>query len=221
MAIVRWSRHSGGETPPFHGYAVLGGREYYLKGLGGDRIEVGIVIYNIIGIRGWARHGIRVVVMNRVFMSLLVLSFALTADAQGGSEVVEMTPPEEVVALIESVTAEEAFNLIATLDGFEKVDNAYEFFEFPVEIGTPTMIAHGNAMHRDEILWFMDRLTGSSLVFDDTDEKGRFDRFFLEEGSNDLLYVHVGINGNDTVLILFQGGERGEIDKFLEKLKAE
>lgn len=47
-----------------------------------------------------------------------------------------------------------------------------------------------------------------------------FDRMFLDGDNNDLLYVHVGFNGNDTVLILFHGGSRTDIDKFIVELNA-
>lgn len=43
-----------------------------------------------------------------------------------------------------------------------------------------------------------------SMVYDDTDEQGRLDWLFLDQVNGDLLYVHIGINGNDSVLILFK-----------------
>ena len=59
------------------------------------------------------------------------------------------------------------------------------------------------------------------MVYDDTDERGRFDRWFLDQVNDSLLYVHIGINGNDSVLILFKGGKRKDIDKFINKLTVE
>lgn len=147
---------------------------------------------------------------------------ASTSEEEENAKVIErIAPDNDVVELIESVTVEEAFNLIATLEGFEEVKDVYDFFNFPKGIGEPTMIMHANAKHREEILWFMDRLPEGSMVYDDTDESGRFDRMYLDTDSNDLLYVHVGFNGNDTVLILFQGGNRADIDKFNGELNAQ
>ncbi|MDE6512089.1 MAG: hypothetical protein K2L00_08390 [Muribaculaceae bacterium] len=146
---------------------------------------------------------------------------ASTSSGSDNSEATEAASAEEVVELIDSVTIEEAFNLIGTLDGFMEVKNVGDFFNFPEEIGKPTMILHVNSEHRDEILWFMDRLPEGSMVYDDTDEQGKFDRMFLDGDNNDLLYVHVGLNGNDTALVLIQGGNRRDIDKFIEELNGQ
>ena len=146
---------------------------------------------------------------------------ASTSSESDNSEATEAASAEEVVELIDSVTIEEAFNLIATLDGFMEVRNVDDFFNFPEEIGKPTMILHANTEHRDEILWFMDRLPEGSMVYDDTDEQGKFDRLYFDPVSNNLLYVHVGLNVNDTALVLIQGGNRTDIDKFIVELNAQ
>lgn len=137
------------------------------------------------------------------------------------AKVVKMTPADEAVALIESMTPEEVFDMMATFDGFEEMNNVYDYFEFPKEIGKPTMIIHGNAKYRDTILRLLELLPEGSMVYDETDRQGRFDRLFLDADNSTLLYVHVGINGNDTVLILFRDGSRPDIDKFIDKFNAQ
>ena len=46
-----------------------------------------------------------------------------------------------------------------------------------------------------------------------------FDRLFLNKDTYDVLYVHLGFRGNDSVLILFKGGKREAVDSFIESLK--
>ncbi len=120
-----------------------------------------------------------------------------------------------------SLSVEEIFEAAAQIEGFQKVKYTEDSFKFPKNIGNPTMIIHGNAEPRDAVLCYLGQLPEGSMVYDNTDEKGRFDRLFLDQVNGYLLYVHIGINGNDSVIILFKGGKRKNIDKFINKITAE
>lgn len=119
------------------------------------------------------------------------------------------------------LTVEQVFSKASQIEGFQKVKYMEDDMKFPKNIGKPTMIVHGNAEPREAVLALLAQLPDNSLIYDDTDERGRFDRLFLDENTNNLLYVHIGINGNDSVLILFKGGKRENINKFIEKIKNE
>lgn len=119
------------------------------------------------------------------------------------------------------LSVEKVFGATSRIEGFQRVENVYDYFKFPKNIGKPTMIIHGNAEPRDAVLGYLGQLPEGSMVYDDTDERGRFDRWFLDQSNGNLLYVHIGINGNDSVLILFKGGKRKYVDKFINKIIAE
>lgn len=119
-----------------------------------------------------------------------------------------------------SLSVEEVFEAVSQIDGFQKVKYLEDGFKFPKNLGKPKMIIHGNAEPREEVLALLAQLPDGSLVYDDTDERGRFDRLYLDEATDNLLYVHIGINGNDSVLIFFKGGKRKNIDKFINQITA-
>lgn len=119
-----------------------------------------------------------------------------------------------------SLSVEEVFEATSQIEGFQE-ENVYDYFQFPKSLGKPTMIIHGNAEPRDTVLDYLRQLPEGSMVYNDTDERGRFDRWFIDQVNGSLLYVHIGINGNDSVLILFKGGKRKDIDKFISKITAE
>lgn len=116
------------------------------------------------------------------------------------------------------LNVDEVFELITRMNGFQEVVYIEDDIKFPSNIGFPTMIIHGNADPREAIIDLINRLPKSSLVYDRTNEQGKFDRMFLDEKTNHLLYVHVGLGGNDTVLIIFRGGKEKDIQNFINKL---
>lgn len=119
-----------------------------------------------------------------------------------------------------SLSVEEVFEATSQIKGFQEVEKVYDYFKVPKNLGKPTMIIHGNAEPRETVLDYLRQLPKGSMVYDDTDDRGRFDRWFLNQVNGSLLYVHIGINGNDSVLILFKGGKRKAIDKFINKITA-
>ncbi|MBD5267949.1 MAG: hypothetical protein HDS41_07245 [Bacteroides sp.] len=120
-----------------------------------------------------------------------------------------------------NLSVEDVFEAASRIAGFEKVKYMDDSFNFPKNLGKPSMIIHGNAEPREAVLSFIAQLPDGSIVYDDTDKSGRFDRLFLDQVNYYLLYVHIGISGNDSVLILFKGGKRKNIDKFINKITAE
>lgn len=117
-----------------------------------------------------------------------------------------------------SMTVEQVFNEASRFDGFQKVEYTPDDIKFPKEIGTPEMIIHGNAEPRNAVLALLSKLPTGSLVYDNTDERGKFDRMFLDKKTNYLLYVHMGFGGNDSVLIIFSGGSKRAIEQFLKNV---
>lgn len=119
----------------------------------------------------------------------------------------------------QNLTVVDVFEAVSKIDGFQEMDYVEDDIKFPVEIGTPKMIIHGNAEPREQVLRLLKNLPESSLVYDSTDERGKFDRIFINTITYDLLYVHIGLVGNDTVLILFRGGNRKCIDEFIKDIR--
>lgn len=117
-----------------------------------------------------------------------------------------------------SMTVEQVFNEASRIDGFQKVEYTPDDIKFPKEIGTPEMIIHGNAEPRNAVLALLAKLPTGSLVYDNTDERGKFDRMFLDKHTNYLLYVHMGFGGNDSVLIIFRGGSKEDITTFINSI---
>lgn len=117
-----------------------------------------------------------------------------------------------------TLTVEQVFNKASFIDGFKKVEYTPDNIKFPKEIGVPEMIIHGNAEPRNAVLALLSQLSEDTLVYDNTDERGKFDRMFLDKNTNYLLYVHIGFGGNDSVLIIFRGADNSEIEQFLKNL---
>ena len=118
-------------------------------------------------------------------------------------------------AFSQTFTVVDVFDSVSKIDGFQEMEYVEDDMKFPSNIGTPNMIIHGNAEPREQVLRLLNKLPKGSLVYDSTDERGKFDRIFLDKSTCDLLFVHIGLGGNDSVLILFRGGMRKDIDKFL------
>lgn len=110
------------------------------------------------------------------------------------------------------------FELTTRMNGFQKVEYIDDAITFPSDIGSPTMIIHGNADPQEAIIDLINRLPKSSLVYDRTNEQGEFDRMFLYEKTNHLHYVYFGLEDNDTILILFRGVDKNCITDFISKL---
>lgn len=121
-------------------------------------------------------------------------------------------------AYSQTLSVADVFKAVSNIDGFQEMDYVEDDIKFPKEIGTPRIIIHGNAEPRDQVLKLLKKLPKGSMIYDNTDERGKFDRIFLNKTTYDLLYVHIGLGGNDSVLILFHDGIIDAIDKFIDGL---
>lgn len=120
------------------------------------------------------------------------------------------------------LAVEEVFERASRIDGFQSVEYMEDYdIRFPSGMGTPQMIIHWNAEPREAVLSLLGRLPEGLLVYDYTDERGRFDRVFLDRENYDVLYVHLGFGGNDSVLILFRDGDRSVVDSFIRLMTEE
>ena len=119
----------------------------------------------------------------------------------------------------QNLTVVDVFDAVSKIDGFQEMDYVEDDIKFPAEIGNPKMIIHGNAEPREQVLLLLKKLPEGSLVYDSTDDRGKFDRIYLDKSNYNLLYVHIGLGGNDSVLILFRGGNRNCINDFINNIK--
>lgn len=121
---------------------------------------------------------------------------------------------------IKELTLDEVFGKVSKIERFELLDFPGGDMGFPNNLGKGTMAIHPNASPRDEIIYLLSQLPPETLVYDNTDEKGRFDRIFVENGTS-LMYVHVGLSTGDTVVILFKDGNKDNISDFVNKINQE
>lgn len=118
------------------------------------------------------------------------------------------------------LTLDEVFGKVSKIERFEVLDFPGDDMGFPDNLGKGTMAIHPNASPREEIISLLNQLPDGLLVYDNTDEKGRFDRIFVENGTS-LMYVHVGSSTGDTVVILFKDGNEDNINDFVNKINQE
>lgn len=118
------------------------------------------------------------------------------------------------------LTLDEVFGKVSKIERFEVLDFPGGDMGFPDNLGKGTMAIHPNASPREKIISLLNRLPDELLVYDNTDEKGRFDRIFVENGTS-LMYVHVGSSTGDTVVILFKDGNEDNINVFINNINQE
>ena len=126
----------------------------------------------------------------------------------------------DVSAADEGLTFARLFDEVAAIERFEVLDVQGGDMGFPADIGKGKMAIHPNATPREEIVSLISSLPEGSLVYDCTDEDGRFDRIFIEDGTS-LLYVHVASGTGDTVVILFTDGNKQCIHDFIDRINKE
>lgn len=120
-----------------------------------------------------------------------------------------------------TLTVQEVFDIVSNAEGFHKDNGETILDDFPKNIGTPSVLVHGDAEPRQFVLDLISRLPERSMVYDNTDDLGRFDRIFLDKDNSLLLYIHIGLAGNDSILILFKGGTIDAIKDFIDKITFE
>lgn len=115
------------------------------------------------------------------------------------------------------LTLDDVFGKVSKIERVEVLNFPGGDMGFPDNIGKGIMAIHPNASPREEIISLLNQLPSETLVYDNTDEKGRFDRIFVENGTS-MMYVHVGSGTGDTVVILFKDGNNDSISDFVNKI---
>lgn len=134
--------------------------------------------------------------------------------------VVTLTGIFAAFAADRELTFDELFDKVSHIDRFEVLDFNGSGMGFPINLGKGVLAIHPNAEHREEIIALLDQLPRESIVYDKTDDEGRFDRFF-KEGDSTLLFVHVGHGTGDTAVILFKGGKVEDVNDFIDRINRE
>lgn len=124
------------------------------------------------------------------------------------------------LAMNRELGVEDVFNRISKIERFESMSFEDGIMGFPKGLGVARMTIHPNASPRTEVLKLLERLPKESLVYDHTDEEGRFDRIYLENGTT-MFYVHVGHRTGDTIAILFKNCDKEKLALFLADINAE
>lgn len=147
------------------------------------------------------RHFVNLLMMRNLVFTLILLTVLVVA----------------AFAKTSALSVEDVFNKVAQIERFEMLPVNDGVFGFPENIGNGTMAVHPNASPREEIIGLLNKLPKETLVYDETDERGRFDRIYFENGTT-LLYVHVSISTGDTVLIIFRDCNESVVVSFIEEL---
>lgn len=134
--------------------------------------------------------------------------------------VVSLTGIFAAFATDRELTLDELFEKVSHIDRFEIVEFNGSEWGFPDNIGKGVLTIHPNAQPREEIISLLNQLPQECLVYDNTDEEGRFDRFF-KEGDSTLLFVHVGHGSGDTAVIIFRGGKAEDVNDFIDRINRE
>ncbi|MCM1141406.1 MAG: leucine-rich repeat domain-containing protein [Muribaculum sp.] len=91
-----------------------------------------------------------------------------------------------------------------------------EDYGFPQYLGKGKAVVYGNAEPKEDILRLLSLIPMKSLAYEETDEKGRITRYYVDYGKKQALYFFGGIGGNDLVVALFKSGEKKKIMQFMK-----
>lgn len=134
--------------------------------------------------------------------------------------VIAMTCIFSAFATERKLSFDDFFDKVSHIDCFEVLDFNGGEMGFPDNLGKGVLVIHPNAEPREEIVALLNQIPRESLVYDNTDEEGRFDRFF-KEGDFTLRYVHVGHGSGDTAVILFKGGKAEDVNDLISRINRE
>lgn len=116
-----------------------------------------------------------------------------------------------------------AFEKIADIKGFERIDYTAEEYGYPKEIGSMKMVGYGNADPRDKVLAILSKIPSKLLVVEEN-LRGEICRWYMEDLKNDntvMMCIFVGTGSSDTVAQLFTGSSRTYYHKFAKKIEEE
>lgn len=94
-----------------------------------------------------------------------------------------------------------------------------EDYGFPQYLGKGKAAVYGNAEPKEDILRLLSLIPMKCLAYEETDEKGRITRYYVDYGKKQVLYFFGGIGGNDLVVALFKGGDKKKIMQFMKSQK--
>ena len=101
---------------------------------------------------------------------------------------------------------ENAFTDISELPYFQTIYSVSLTKECPYQLGAGKVTICGNSKSRDLVLEILEKIPQKFLFSERRTDNNKIRRFYIEEYDEEkynLLYVFVGIGGNDLVAILF------------------
>ena len=119
---------------------------------------------------------------------------------------------------------EKAFTAISKLNGFETYTKQQlineGFIANNPQLGDVKMTIYGNADPREQFLAVLETIPSRLLYNEIRDERDKVTRYYTEtdaQGVSYLLYAFVGKGGNDTVAMLYKGGDEATYKAMIEK----
>ncbi len=95
-----------------------------------------------------------------------------------------------------------------------------EEYGFPQFLGKGKAVVYGNAEPKEDILRLLSLIPMKCLAYEETDEKGRITRYYVDYDKKQVLYFSGGIGGNDLVVALFKNGDKKLIHEFIKFLES-
>lgn len=115
------------------------------------------------------------------------------------------------------------FDKVAALPDFQTEPIAKNSdYGFPDFMGSGKWTGYGNAGPKRDVMNILDRIPASYLAMEQTDNKGRVTRVYIDRSNTknpQVLYFRGGIGGNDLIVALFEKGKLSKIDDMIAKAK--
>jgi len=132
---------------------------------------------------------------------------------------IEKDAPSPLLAKGKGSIFERTYLTVSKLPYFEEMEIPNnEDYGFPKFLGKGTSVVYGNAEPKEDVLRFLGLIPRKFLVYEDSDEKGRITRYYVDYDKKQVLYFFGGIGGNDLVVALFKGGDKKKIQTFVNYL---
>lgn len=118
------------------------------------------------------------------------------------------------------LTLQEAFNRVSEIDCFEMKEYESDRYGFPENFGKAKVCIHPNSSCREKVIDVLSCLPEKWLAFE-TSADGQLNRFYVtpDASNGNLLFVHIGQDTGDTMLILFHAVSQSESKKLIAILK--
>lgn len=145
--------------------------------------------------------------MKKLFVILFSASIALLG-ALGAQTNIEEREYHVVRSEYLLQSLEQAFATISKIPGFQPLTQEELKEMYPSQLGIAKCAIHGNANPRDKVLEILDNISKELLYAEYRTENDKITRCYIgynSKGEAQLLYVFVGLGGNDLVVSLFTG----------------